>query len=45
MLEQFVSNLERVAKIQPQITALILVLVLFGSDLLVFINDFMAVMR
>ncbi|ODS05056.1 hypothetical protein VSF3289_04196 [Vibrio scophthalmi] len=45
MLELFLSSLERVAKIQPQITTLILVLALLGSDLIVFINDFMAVMK
>ncbi|BCV30594.1 MAG: hypothetical protein WAqPseu_38080 [Shewanella algae] len=45
MLELFLSSLERVAKIQPQITILILVLALLGSDLISFINDFMAVMK
>ncbi|CAH2567620.1 hypothetical protein CNRVC190247_03561 [Vibrio cholerae] len=34
MLELFLSSLERVAKIQPQITILILVLALLGSDLI-----------
>ncbi len=45
MLELFLSSLERIAKIQPQITTLILVLALLGSDLIVLINDFMAVMK
>lgn len=45
MLELFLSSLERVAKIQPQITILILVLAILGSDLIAFINDFMAVMK
>ncbi len=45
MLELFLSSLERVAKIQPQITTLILVLALLGNDLIVFINDFMAVIK
>lgn len=45
MLELFVSSLERVAKIQPQITTLILVLALSGNDLVVFINNFMAIIK
>ncbi len=45
MLELFLSSLERIAKIQPQITTLILVLTLLGSGLIVLINDFMAVMK
>ncbi len=45
MLEWFLSSLERVAKIQPQLTILILIFALLGSDLLAFINDFMAVTK
>ncbi len=45
MLELFLSSLERVAKVQPQLTILILVLALLGSDLLALINDFMVVTK
>ncbi|KZC48361.1 putative membrane protein [Vibrio alginolyticus] len=45
MLELFLSSLERVAKIQPQITILILVLALCGSDLIGFINNLMVVIK
>ncbi|EHI9301587.1 hypothetical protein P3584_07975 [Vibrio parahaemolyticus] len=45
MLELFLSSLERVAKVQPQLTILILTLAVLGNDLLAFINDFMAVIK
>lgn len=45
MLERFLGSLERVAKIQPQITTLILVLALLGGDLISLIHDFMAVVK
>ena len=44
MVELFLSRLERVAKVQPQLTILILLLVLFGGDLVSFLSDLKGVL-
>lgn len=45
MVELFLSRLERVAKVQPQLTILILLLVLFGSDLVSFVSELKGVLQ
>ncbi len=44
MVELFLSSLERVAKVQPQLTILILILVFLGGDLISFIHELKGVL-
>lgn len=45
MLDSTISSLERLAKIQPQLTILILMIAIFGNDILSFISSFFEVFK
>ena len=45
MFELIINHLERLAKIQPQLTILILMIVVFDNKILNFINNFLGVLQ
>lgn len=45
MFDRMISRLERLSKIQPQLTILIFMIVYFGKDILLFVSSFFGALK